>query len=1607
MGERSLLDGQFLSQKQTIERIATEYSSTKIRVARGYHSMLEKLGVEIYSKAAHFALELIQNADDAKYTGLRHPSVPYLAFEAHENLIHVESNEDGFTTEDVEALCDIDQSTKNATNAIGKKGIGFKSVFKVCDLVQIGSNGFQFSFDKTDRPFGMVKPKWHPLSNWLEDQAKTHMCLQLSAGQSFPDIQDDINELEPSVLLFLRNIQEISIHTDFLGLRTLMTCKDRGKQITTITTQRWLGDLKLDSQLVEYVMVHYKPSFSAAPEVILAFPRSVKGDLGPQQVHNFLPIRSYGFKFILQADFQLTSNREAIDESSRRNCTIRDIVPAAFLSAVQLLNKSKDDCLTWLQYLPGPSTLQDFFASVDINGHLSNKNILFSHSGRLMKPSDLIYVPSKFRFSKHKPVPLIFDGRHALSTRYHECDSMALKRLGIAQLDVKVFVGALIHLATTGWPEINWHENLARILLKINPDFLADIPLIPVDARKGIIWVRPKSLKSSPVYFRENLGDHRIPDGVDFRFVPVSASGNEHRYMLFEKLHVTPLSVAAICEGVGQALANKCGSYSVDIAISQTKFLFQHRDTFSTKDIRFWTVVDGKAKANLFRRHKKHWVKARKVYINDPQQGPHMISRLLSEMDYFYCLDPDYLQHDLNIVMHDWMNWLIDQGISATPRAVTANDYTEPSAAFKCFAEHASEESLCKVLLTHWDHYRPFLPVIADPLEKRLGRRVLPTKLLCSTARDLQVPSSWSRFLDVTDVDRDVTKYHLLNHFGLITQATIPFYAEILRFHKRGSLSQPQRQLIHNIYRLLQGCSDDAPIRADFRKQKLIAVDVQGTGRCFRKWLSPDECFWTDLSCLRFNSGLSTQYGDCEQLFRKMLTISDVATTEHITTDLASFASSGNLEFIVNNVKPILFRLSVLLQRAKEDCRSSWQPNTYATKEKVKTLKIWPIIKSQANNLEVVSSQEFSSDKSLFVPDRPDLYELFRGRVPLLDFRPDEVSKIQPLIEWFPGARLLSQEVQKKLSYSAKQTLLQMMTSDYRQKHEGILRCVRHYLPSLQAEVGGQLHQKLQNIAVFEVEKVDCVQWVQKKPPETGSGTNFNGTLGSVGDALASVKTLGDVVLQQDHERFAIYMAVSNSVRRKANCYSIPQSLVAEIGLPAEAISVIAPVIELGPSLSSSILDERGIARLPGALYVSSWRESDTIRSRTADTSDAEPRLGSPAIDTISSRSSSISPVSTPPEVSRKSKNAAKESLFSQNLVFRFCNSTGPSSDLLGVPTRQDQSWETSPRSHSSPSQAQKVRATGSLHPSRNPQTPTQAEDDRPVSTERLPNNLTGSTELQNAIIQRGTAMGLSQDDIACVQNKDNLPLLTKMPDEPLLIYPHSTIGYLGELFIVSFLRTLLPSIPGFDPSINWTSRLRKRARNCPSFEGLTAYEEPEVSDITFRDEEGHLSKWLHCLGYKPARSWVHKSLTYYIEVKTTIRDAPTPFVMSAGQVGHAERWSRITDNHSEQESVNCYLIFRVFHILEDCRNMCIYIDPYKLMQDGVLEKRSRQYSVVPGKSDVEETMIEGEEEAESETEDEQEGEVVSERGHVEYQEARKSQSELPPLTPRFKELYL
>lgn len=126
--------------------LGIEEDGTLSKVGQLAQNALHVLSEELYSKPTRFLLELIQNADDNKYAG---DVSPQLSIVYRPGFLWFGINEIGFSAANLRALCAVGESTKkiegNRKGYIGEKGIGFKAVYKVADVVWIQSRALSVS----------------------------------------------------------------------------------------------------------------------------------------------------------------------------------------------------------------------------------------------------------------------------------------------------------------------------------------------------------------------------------------------------------------------------------------------------------------------------------------------------------------------------------------------------------------------------------------------------------------------------------------------------------------------------------------------------------------------------------------------------------------------------------------------------------------------------------------------------------------------------------------------------------------------------------------------------------------------------------------------------------------------------------------------------------------------------------------------------------------------------------------------------------------------------------------------------------------------------------------------------------------------------------------------------------------------------------------------------------------------------------------------------------------------------------------------------------------------------------------------------------------------
>ena len=159
-----------------------------------------RLLADRYADRTHFIYELLQNAEDALRKRLGWAGSRAVRFALCENHLRVSHFGKPFDEPDVRGICGIDESTKDLT-AIGRFGIGFKSVYAFTDRPEVHSGPEDFAIEDFVRPVAVP-----PIER---DPDETVIAIPLHSSLDVPVIAAGLTALGPNALLFLREIDQI------------------------------------------------------------------------------------------------------------------------------------------------------------------------------------------------------------------------------------------------------------------------------------------------------------------------------------------------------------------------------------------------------------------------------------------------------------------------------------------------------------------------------------------------------------------------------------------------------------------------------------------------------------------------------------------------------------------------------------------------------------------------------------------------------------------------------------------------------------------------------------------------------------------------------------------------------------------------------------------------------------------------------------------------------------------------------------------------------------------------------------------------------------------------------------------------------------------------------------------------------------------------------------------------------------------------------------------------------------------------------------------------------------------------------------------------------
>eukprot|EP00927_Polykrikos_kofoidii_P082738 TRINITY_DN8303_c0_g1_i1.p1 TRINITY_DN8303_c0_g1~~TRINITY_DN8303_c0_g1_i1.p1 ORF type:complete len:2724 (+),score=490.37 TRINITY_DN8303_c0_g1_i1:761-8173(+) len=408
---------------------------------------LRRLAGELYGNDVHWQLELLQNADDNSYGDGDSPTAE---FTLRPGEVVFRCNEKGFREADIRAICDIGNSSKvgaakyaagGRVLATGEKGLGFKAVFALTNTPHIFSGPYRIEFDALHQSgIGYVLPRWIGGSQAADDAAQLltggwgsviRMPLRPDLLPRRSDIYSRLVELPPSSLLFLKQLRDISVveAADSKGgtpggvrmrradsaiisgsearwqENTIRACvevsRDDGE---TWEAERWLL-LRRRVDVPEGVM---KPGISVAPTttlVELALPLNAEGAVdsrGAQPVFAFLPVRTYGFNFALQADWAVSSSREELLGGCEWNEFLKAQLPKLFIELVDEAKRACDESpLKWSFYglVPPLASAPQFFRSsvVQIHAKLRDYECMLTDEGKYCVPRLTLRCSSEAR----------------------------------------------------------------------------------------------------------------------------------------------------------------------------------------------------------------------------------------------------------------------------------------------------------------------------------------------------------------------------------------------------------------------------------------------------------------------------------------------------------------------------------------------------------------------------------------------------------------------------------------------------------------------------------------------------------------------------------------------------------------------------------------------------------------------------------------------------------------------------------------------------------------------------------------------------------------------------------------------------------------------------------------------------------------------------------------------------------------------------------------------------------------------------------------------------------------------------------------------------------
>ena len=262
--------GNEITDYEFVVNLGKHRKNQKNMLKEQYKNIL-RLIQEAGTSSERFLAELLQNIDDCTYT--KSPTAIFRLEKGRDGKykLYVSYNELGFQREQIRAITALGDSTKKkllSANKTGEKGIGFKSVFAICESVQIESGTVRFRLSKE-------KPTVPEYIKEIEKIDGTTMVFTLQLPEK-KRVQELLGNKE-------------FIVSDCLCLKQLHSITINQKDLCIIENNN-MRTVKFDKDKYDFMIYRY--SFEIKNKIALKQRRSSKDVLSKQEIVFLIPSKN-------------------------------------------------------------------------------------------------------------------------------------------------------------------------------------------------------------------------------------------------------------------------------------------------------------------------------------------------------------------------------------------------------------------------------------------------------------------------------------------------------------------------------------------------------------------------------------------------------------------------------------------------------------------------------------------------------------------------------------------------------------------------------------------------------------------------------------------------------------------------------------------------------------------------------------------------------------------------------------------------------------------------------------------------------------------------------------------------------------------------------------------------------------------------------------------------------------------------------------------------------------------------------------------------------------------------------------------------------------------